>query len=180
MSSAEALSLILELASCSLDWGLVRAQAEVLEPAGNVVLGVGEVPPTSLAWPVIPSTTTNSIPMPMAIIASINSAAPSAASAVPRWRLELGRPAAADCGNDRRDDHRDHDHRGQGGEPDKAYEQDRDPTSNHDISPTFRSQSGTVKIRLSSPGSISMYPSPCSLVERSRRGATGRGSPERS
>ena len=122
----------------------------------------------SLAWPVIPSTTINSIPVATATIASINSAAPSARGT--RWRLSQptsGEPTAATIAATIT---------GTTITAVREASQTRPtsstatPTSNHDISPTLRSQSGTVKIRLSSPGSISTYSSsPSSLAERSRR-----------
>ena len=90
----------------------------------------------SLAWPVIPEVPLpTGIPVPMATIASINRRAPSARGTQRLSQPTSGEPTAATIAatitgttiTAVREASRT-----------KAYEQDCDSTSNHDISPTFQ------------------------------------------
>ena len=78
-----ALSVVAELAWSFALLGRSGIDPEVLEPAGDLVLGAGEVGSADEASPMIPPTTARAIPTPTATIASIISAAPSARGT--RW-----------------------------------------------------------------------------------------------
>ena len=132
--------------------GLRRVHPDVLQPAGDRALGVVEVSGDVVALAGDANDDHDRDPGPDQHDREQQYRGGQrswhAASMKPRNQWQGHR------GDDRRGDHRHDDHLGEAEQPDHPDQEDRDPTSSHAISPTLRSQSGTEKIPLSSPGSI--------------------------